>query len=111
MKAGLRQNTTTRTNMCTYLGPYPEASTEHWASGSWILREVWRATDNSSHGNSPKEGRGDSPPTAASAQLPAASVAEASGTQQCTELHETPFRALLQAGGGASSGGLTLTPR
>lgn len=93
--------------MCTY----PEASTEHQTSGSWTLREVLRATDNSSHGNSPKEGRGDSAPTAASAQLPAESVAEASGTQQCTELHKAPFRALLEAGGGASSGGLTPTPR
>ena len=85
---------------------------KHRTSGQWFMgtqRSV--ESDNSSHGNSPKEGRGDSPPTAASAQLPAASVAEASGTQQCTELHEAPFRALLQAGGGASSGGLTLTPR
>lgn len=53
----------------------------------------------------------DSTLTAAPAQLPAAPVAEAWGTQQCAELHEAPFPALPQAGGGASSGGLTLTPR
>ena len=57
MKAGLRQNTTTRTNMCTYLGTYPEASTEHQASGSWALREVWRAT-TAHMGIHPRKGEG-----------------------------------------------------
>ena len=89
MKAGLRQNTTTHTSRCTCLCTYPEASPEQQTSGSWTLREALRAAHSSSHGDSLKGERW---------QLPAAPVAEASGTQPRGERHEAPFPALLHAG-------------